>query len=67
MLMVWEWREQEVTQSIFQGFTLWCNLSPLKPKELTVKNVEQFQIQCDANYISKANWDAFIGMSPMRE
>ena len=29
--------------------------------------LEKFQIQCNANYISEANWDAFIGMSPEKE
>ena len=28
---------------------------------------EKFQIQCNTNYISEANWDAFIGMSPKKE
>ena len=29
--------------------------------------LEKFQIQCNANYVSVANWDAFIGMSPEKE
>ena len=29
--------------------------------------LEKFQIQCNANHISEANWDAFIGMSPEKE